>query len=187
MLTYAHNLLSASRLVATPAVALLAMGGPGSRTAACVLAIVVGLTDFVDGPLARRAGRATYFGALLDMTSDKVFLCTMLIVLAVLGLSPVWAAAIIASRELLVLLLRVVASEHNRSLPIAMFGRLKTFMLFLLVPMALAGLPWQAVWALAFLASVSALASLIEYIVKMRGDLSEEFFGPTAATEDAET
>jgi CDP-diacylglycerol--glycerol-3-phosphate 3-phosphatidyltransferase len=175
-MVYAHNLLSASRIVATPVAAVLATGDETARAAALGVALLVALTDLVDGPLARRLGRVTYFGGLLDMTSDKVFLCTMLIVLAVLGQSPVWAAGVVTARELLVLTLRVVAAVHNRPLPIAMFGRLKTFMLFLLVPLALAGVPEEAVWFLALLASLSAVASLVEYIVKMRAELAADFF-----------
>lgn len=184
-MAYAPNVLSASRIAVTPVVALLATGGSGARGVAFALAALVAFTDLIDGPLARWMGGQSHFGALLDMTSDKVFLCSMLIVLAALGQSPVWAAAIIASRELLVLLLRVVASEHQRPLPIAMLGRLKTFMLYLLVPLALVGAPWQAVWFLAFVASLSACGSLVEYIVKMRAELLGEFFHTGAEPAEA--
>ncbi len=172
----AANLISASRLVLTPVVAVLAsIDTPGTRRAALAVAIIVGLSDFVDGPLARRCGAASPFGALLDMTSDKVFLCTMLIVLAAAGRSPAWAAWIITSRELLVLFLRVVASSRGRAMPIAVFGKLKTFMLYLLVPLALFGVTPGAIWFLGAAASVSALAALAEYAVKMRRDLRAEF------------
>lgn len=173
----AANLISASRLALTPLVAVLAaLDTAGTRIAALVLAILVGLSDAVDGPLARRYGAASPFGALLDMTSDKVFMCTMLVVLAATGRSPAWAAWIVTSRELLVLFLRVVASSRGRPMPIAMFGKLKTFMIYLLIPLALLGVTHAAIWFLAFAASVSALGSLIEYAVKMRGELAAEFF-----------
>jgi len=177
------NILSVSRVVATPIVAALVLGGESARTVACVLACLVAFTDLIDGPIARRMGLATYLGAMIDMTSDKVYMCTLLIVLAVAGLSPVWAAAIIASREVLVLWLRVVASENGRQPPIALFGRLKTFMIYLLVPLALAGAPWQAVWVLAGLASVSALGSLVEYVVKLRDLFATAFVVPQQPRE----
>ena len=171
-----HNLISISRYVLTPLVALLAWG-ESTRPLAIALAILVGVSDFVDGPLARRAGDANPLGALLDMTGDKVFLCTMLIVLSAMepARSPLWAAWLITSRELIVLFLRVVAAQHGKPLPIAAFGKLKTFMLYLLVPIALADASYEAVWFLAFASTVSALASLGEYILKMRADLAEEF------------
>ncbi|MBM4039107.1 MAG: CDP-alcohol phosphatidyltransferase family protein [Planctomycetes bacterium] len=171
-----HNLISVSRYALTVPVAALAWD-EATQPFAVVLAILVGVSDFVDGPLARRAGDAKPLGALLDMTGDKVFLCTMLIVLAVMGRSPAWAAWLITSRELIVLFLRVVAAEHGKPLPIAMFGKLKTFMLYILVPIALADASWQAVWFLAWASTLSALSSLVEYIVKMRGDLAAEFCG----------
>jgi len=176
----AHNILSLSRYLATPVAAVLA-GHEATRPVAVALAVIVGVSDCVDGSLARRAGGATPLGALLDMTGDKVFLCTMLIVLAGLGRAPACAAWLITSRELLVLFLRVVAAHRGRQLPIAAFGKLKTFMLYLLVPLALAELPWDAtaaVWFLALAAAASACASLVEYIVKMREDLAEEFLRP---------
>jgi phosphatidylglycerophosphate synthase len=77
-----------------------------------------------------------------------------------------------------VLFLRVVAAQRGTPLPIATFGKLKTFMLYLLVPIALAELPWDAttaVWFLAIASTASACASLAEYIVKMREDLADEF------------
>ena len=172
-----HNALSIARYVLTPVVAALAWS-EDTRLAAVVLAILVGVSDFVDGPLARRAGDAKPLGALLDMTGDKVFLCTMLIVLGTMGRSPVWAALLITSRELIVLFLRVVAAEHGKPLPIAVFGKLKTFMLYLLVPIALADMASQAVWFLAWAATLSACGSLVEYLVKMRGDLAAEFLRP---------
>ncbi len=171
-----HNLLSISRYVLTPAVALLSWG-EATRPVAIALAVLVGVSDLVDGPLARRAGDAKPLGALLDMTGDKVFLCTMLIVLAALGRSPSWAAWLITSRELIVLFLRVVAATRGKPLPIATFGKLKTFMLYLLVPIALADVAWQAVWFLAWASTLSALSSLVEYLAKMRGDLAAEFLG----------
>jgi len=170
-----HNALSLSRYALTPVVAILAFGDGASAIAATVLAILVGISDFIDGPFARRAGDAKPLGALLDMTGDKVFLCTMLIVLAVMGRSPAWAAWIITSRELIVLLLRVVAAEHRKPLPIATFGKLKTFMLYILVPIGIGDMSWQAVWFLAIASTVSAVASLVEYLVKMREDLAQEF------------
>ncbi|HPD17147.1 MAG TPA: CDP-alcohol phosphatidyltransferase family protein [Planctomycetota bacterium] len=172
-----HNALSLSRYLLTPVVAALAWN-EGTRPAAIALAILAGVSDFVDGPLARRAGDAKPLGALLDMTGDKVFLCTLLIVLGAMGRSPVWAAWLITSRELIVLFLRVVAAEHGKPLPIAMFGKLKTFMLYLLVPIALSDLAWEATWFLAWAATISACGSLVEYLVKMRGDLASEFLRP---------
>lgn len=184
---YIHNVISASRLAATPLCALLAVF-EATQMAALVVAILVALTDFVDGPLARRLGGASSFGALLDMTSDKVFLCTMMIVLAAVGKAPLWAAAIITARELVVLALRCIASSRNRPLPIATFGKLKTFLLYFLVPLALArdmadwsGGVANAVWFLAFAASLSAAVSLVEYVVKMRAELAAAFLGVSSA------
>jgi len=172
---YAHNLISISRIAATPVVAALACYEQ-TRLVALVLAVVVGLSDAIDGPIARKTGGASRFGALLDMTSDKVYLCSMLAVLAALGRSPVWAAAIIASRELLVQSLRVVSEQHGETLPIVRFGKYKAFLLYVLVPLALTDVSRTWTTTVAAVACASGVVSLGEYIVRMRVMLAQEFF-----------
>src|SRR5215203_2963774 len=95
------NALSLARLFMVPGVvALLLARADGLAAAVFVLAAV---TDFLDGRLARRAG-PTRLGQILDPVADRLMLSSVAVVLAVRGILPVWAVAILVGRDLLTLM-----------------------------------------------------------------------------------
>src|SRR5215213_7370764 len=105
------NALSLLRLFMVPVVvALLLAGSDGLAAAFFVLAA---LTDFLDGKLARRAG-PTLLGQILDPVADRLMLSCVAVVLAIRGLLPVWAVAILIGRDLLALVGTVVVGEKIR-------------------------------------------------------------------------
>src|SRR5215208_6832402 len=94
------NALSLARLFMVPSVvALLLARADGLAAALFVLAAV---TDFLDGRLARRAG-PTRLGQILDPVADRLMLSSVALVLAVKGLLPAWAVALLVGRDLLAL------------------------------------------------------------------------------------
>src|SRR5215207_7143465 len=105
------NALTLLRLFMVPVVvALLLAGSDGLAAAFFVLAA---LTDFLDGKLARRAG-PTRLGQILDPVADRLMLSSVAVVLAVRGLLPAWAVAILVGRDLLTLLGSVVVQNKVR-------------------------------------------------------------------------
>ena len=105
------NALSLARLFMVPiVVALLLARADGLAAALFVLASV---TDFLDGRLARRAG-PTRLGQILDPVADRLMLSSVAVVLAVRGLLPDWAVAILVGRDLLALLGSVVVGSKIR-------------------------------------------------------------------------
>jgi cardiolipin synthase (CMP-forming) len=94
------NALSLIRLFMVPVVVVLLLGEADILAAAVFLGAAI--TDFLDGKLARRAG-PTRVGRLLDPLADRIMLSSVAIVLAVRGLLPVWAVAILVGRDLLAL------------------------------------------------------------------------------------
>ena len=95
------NALSLLRLFMVPVVvALLLARADGLAAAFFVLAAA---TDFLDGRIARRAG-PTRLGQILDPLADRLMLSSVAVVLAVRGLLPIWAVAILVGRDLLALL-----------------------------------------------------------------------------------
>ena len=102
------NALSLLRLFMVPVVvALLLAGSDGLAAAFFVLAAA---TDFLDGRLARRAG-PTRLGRILDPVADRLMLSSVAVVLAIRGLLPVWAVAILVGRDLLALVGSLVAGS----------------------------------------------------------------------------
>jgi CDP-diacylglycerol--glycerol-3-phosphate 3-phosphatidyltransferase len=91
------------------------------------LFIVAMATDQVDGWLARRAGRTSPLGSLLDPVADKMLVLSVLIVLAAEGVFPGWMVALIVVRELLVSGLRLAAIERGVVIHARDLGKLKTW------------------------------------------------------------
>ena len=105
------NALSLLRLIMVPVVvALLLAGSDGLAAAFFVLAA---LTDFLDGKLARRAG-PTRLGQILDPVADRLMLSSVAVVLAIRGLLPIWAVAILVGRDFLALLGSLVVGSKIR-------------------------------------------------------------------------
>jgi len=93
----APNLLSLLRLALTPvALALLVCG---LRSWSVAVLIAMALTDGLDGYVARRTGRVTGLGRVLDPLADKVAVDSVLLVLAVRGEFPYWALAAVLARD----------------------------------------------------------------------------------------
>ena len=94
---------------------------------ATALFAVAMATDWFDGRLARRSGRSSALGSLLDPVADKLLVLTMMILLVGLDVFDGWMVALIVARELLVSGLRLAALERGVVLEARDLGRLKTW------------------------------------------------------------
>ena len=123
------NLLTIIRILALPfcAYALFKNGGDDStwRIIAWTLFFIVGMTDTLDGKLARSRNQVTPLGTFLDPIADKAVIGTALIGLSILGDMPWWITIFILSRELLVTLLRLVVIKRG-VIPASRGGKAKT-------------------------------------------------------------
>jgi CDP-diacylglycerol--glycerol-3-phosphate 3-phosphatidyltransferase len=84
-------------------------------------------TDWLDGRVARRRGRSSPLGSLLDPVADKLLVLTVLIVLVDRGVFPGWMVAAIVAREFLVSGLRLAALERGVVMHARDLGKLKTW------------------------------------------------------------
>jgi CDP-diacylglycerol--glycerol-3-phosphate 3-phosphatidyltransferase len=100
---------------------------PGHAYWATALFIAAMATDQIDGWLARRQGRTTPLGSLLDPVADKVLVLATMIVLIDEGIFPGWMVAAIVARELLVSGLRLAAVERGVVIQARDLGKLKTW------------------------------------------------------------
>jgi len=105
------NALSLARLFMVPIVVVLLLAQADGLAAA--LFALAAVTDFLDGKLARRAG-PTRLGQILDPVADRLMLSSVAVVLAVRGLLPAWAVAILVGRDFLTLVGSVVVGEKIR-------------------------------------------------------------------------
>src|SRR5437899_5932055 len=97
-----------------------------ARTAALVIFLIAGLTDFIDGEFARRYGVVTNFGKLMDPLVDKIMVAAAFISLVPLKAVPAWAATTVVARDFLITGLRLMASSKCRILPAEGMDKQKT-------------------------------------------------------------
>lgn len=88
--------------------------------------LLAALTDLFDGWIARRTGRITVAGTLLDPLADKILVSATFISLVEKGLAPAWMVAIIVGREFAVTGLRQIAHDQGVVIPASWWGKLKT-------------------------------------------------------------
>ena len=118
------NALTVARLAATPVlVVVIAVHGPG--WAPFGVALAIGLTDGVDGWLARRQG-TTRSGAFLDPLADKAAVVGALCAVAAKGEVSWLPVAIIAAREVWMSVYRVAVGRRGISIPARQSAKVKT-------------------------------------------------------------
>lgn len=183
----AASWLSLSRLFLTPVAILpIALGWRNCWFIAAVVAVLAGVSDVLDGYVARRTGRVTALGTNLDLLSDKVFVGAFLVLLARYGVIGAWVPVVVIAREVLVTAARLARFRAPRS-PDAL-GKAKTALSIIAVvwlllwqdlhaggPMsgtagvALAPiLPW-AHWAVAAAVAVTII-SAANYLLRYGGE-----------------
>lgn len=111
------NLLTIFRILALPfcAWALFKNGGDDStwRIIAWCMFFIVGMTDVLDGRIARQRNQVSSFGAILDPIADKAFIATALIGLSILDRIPWWVTIVILAREVSVTVLRFAVIKRE--------------------------------------------------------------------------
>jgi CDP-diacylglycerol--glycerol-3-phosphate 3-phosphatidyltransferase len=124
------NTLTIFRILALPfcAYALFKNGGEDDswRVIAFTLFFIVGLSDILDGKIARSRNQITEFGKLLDPIADKAMLATASIGASILGMLSWWVTAIFLIREVAVTILRFAVIK-NGVIPASKGAKLKTF------------------------------------------------------------
>jgi cardiolipin synthase len=164
--TYA-NQLTLLRLLLIPFFAVAILGGHYGWGLG--LLVGAGLSDFLDGLLARRLEQRTPLGAILDPIADKLLLSTAFVVLAVGGAVPWWLSILVLGRDFLILAiaLAIVLEAGFRSFRPSLYGKACTtvqivtvFVVVLLAVVPTAGLSWikdVLLWLTAALTVVSGL------------------------------
>ena len=124
------NSLTIFRIAALPfcAYALFKGGGDDTdwRIIAFILFFIVGLSDRLDGKIARDRNQITEFGKLLDPIADKAMLATATVGASMLGLLSWWVTGIFLIREVAVTILRFAVIKAG-VIPASRGGKLKTF------------------------------------------------------------
>ncbi len=166
------NALTGVRLLLVPLFAWLLLDdggrGGGWRWAAAVTFVVAGLTDRLDGELARRRNLVTDVGKIADPIADKALTGMALIGLSLLGQLPWWVTIVVLVREVGITLVRFVVIRHG-VMAASRGGKAKTvlqaaaILLYLLPLRGAWHVPAQVVMGLAV--AVTVLTGL-DYLVR---------------------
>ena len=122
------NLVGYLRLAAIPVFLYIALESSDGRTAASsVMFAVIAASDYLDGLLARITGQYSRMGAILDPVVDRITILAGVVVCWHFELLPRWALAVLALRELAMLLLAQLALRRGLQLEINWVGRISVW------------------------------------------------------------
>lgn len=133
------NIVSMGRLLGVPLFLWLVLGPQADGLAVLVL-MLMGITDWLDGYLARRLGQFSRLGELLDPVVDRLFILAAVLGLALRDVIPWWLAIAIPLRDALMWgLVPLLRTRGYSALPVHFLGKAATFNLFYSFPLLLLG------------------------------------------------
>lgn len=133
------NLLSFARLLGVPLFLWLILG-PHADGWAIVLLTISGITDWLDGKIARATGQISRLGQLLDPLADRLYIAATLLGLAIRSIIPWWLVGLLLARDLiLAVVLAVLKRRGITGLPVHFLGKAATFNLLWGFPFLLLG------------------------------------------------
>jgi cardiolipin synthase (CMP-forming) len=94
------NLITLARILLVPVLVWAIIAG--EMRLAFLLFLVAGISDAVDGFLAKRFGMATELGAYLDPLADKVLIVSIYVALGITGVLPAWLVILVVSRDMMI-------------------------------------------------------------------------------------
>ncbi|MDD5167544.1 MAG: CDP-alcohol phosphatidyltransferase family protein [Syntrophales bacterium] len=159
------NALTMMRIIFVPVIIILLM--QGSYTKALILFVLSGITDGLDGFLARFLNQQTTLGAYLDPIADKALIMSCFITLSIKQVVPGWLTVIVISRDCIILVgisVLVLMSVHFEVRP-SVVSKITTLFQLLTVFVALLArsiiIPPSQGWILYLVFGLTALFTAI--------------------------
>lgn len=133
------NLVSGARLLGVPLFLWLVLG-PEADVWALVVLMVSGMTDWLDGWLARRLGQTSRLGEILDPVADRLYILAVVVGLAFRDIIPWWVAVILPLRDVFLWgLVPFLRTRGYSALPVHFLGKAATFNLLYAFPLLFIG------------------------------------------------
>lgn len=133
------NVLSLIRLAGIPLFLWLVLGPEADGWALAVL-MLSGVTDFLDGYLARRLNQFSALGEILDPVADRLYILAVVFGLAMRDVIPWWVAVLLPARDLFLWgLVPFLRTRGYSALPVHFLGKAATFNLLYAFPLLLLG------------------------------------------------
>jgi cardiolipin synthase len=133
------NLISIIRLAGVPLFLWLILGPEADGWALGVL-VLSGVSDYLDGYLARRLDQTSRLGEILDPVADRLYILSTVIGLAVRGTITGWLALLLPARDVFLWgLVPFLRTRGFSALPVHFLGKAATFNLLYAFPLLLLG------------------------------------------------
>lgn len=133
------NIVSMVRLAGVPLFLWLVLG-PEQDVLALAVLMVAGLTDWLDGWLARRLDQRSNLGQILDPVADRLYILAVVVGLLLRDIIPWWVAVALPLRDLLLwVLVPFLRTRGYSALPVHFLGKAATFNLLYAFPLLLLG------------------------------------------------
>lgn len=170
------NLITLGRLLLVPVI--ISMIVDGEWASAFFVFVTAGLSDAVDGFLAKRFGLTSELGAYLDPVADKALLVSIFVSLSIVRAIPPWLAILVVSRDVLIVGAILMARVLDRPVEIRplLISKVNTTVQIGFAAAVVGGNAFQidfgswAPWAVAVVAALtllSAAAYLVGWIIHM--------------------
>jgi CDP-diacylglycerol--glycerol-3-phosphate 3-phosphatidyltransferase len=158
------NAIGFARLALIPVFLALALGsGDGRVASASIVYAIIGGTDYLDGIAARVTGQYSRLGVLLDPLTDRMLVVSGVIVCWHFELLPRWALAVLAVRELAMLVLSQAALRKGLDIEVNMLGRWGVWPTMFSLFLAMVSVTWVAE-ALLYLGLAMTLGATVKYV-----------------------
>jgi CDP-diacylglycerol--glycerol-3-phosphate 3-phosphatidyltransferase len=158
------NAIGYVRLALIPVFLVLALGSEsGTDALPLVIFAVIGWTDYLDGIAARVTGQYSRLGTLLDPLVDRMLVLSGIVVCWHFELLPRWGLALLAAREVFVMLLVRVGMRYGIDLKVNWLGRAGVWPVMSALFFAMAGVDWLAEACL-YVGLALVLGSAAQYV-----------------------
>ncbi|TAK49951.1 MAG: CDP-alcohol phosphatidyltransferase family protein [Xanthobacteraceae bacterium] len=181
------NIITLGRILLVPVIVWAISSG--QMMAAFILFCVAGVSDAVDGFLAKRFGMGTELGRLLDPLADKALLVSIYVTLGIANAIPRWLVILVVSRDIMIIGAVLLSWLVGKPVPLRplMVSKLNTVaqVLFAALVLAASGLRFQAMpfdvllmAAVAVLTLLSVGFYLVEWVRHMSAAAPDDATAP---------
>lgn len=174
MLLTIPNFLGLTRILAAPVVAWLLW--QGQYQAGFWVFLLAGLTDAIDGPIARHFGTANTFGLYFDPIADKLFINTLYIALWFFDFLPLWIMALVFIRDFAIAGTTIFSKIQKRPLLVdpLRLGKINTGLQIALIALVLVRLGFNlplrdVIFGVMYIMAATTVVSGAQYFIRWVG------------------
>lgn len=158
------NILTSFRLFLIPIFILVFFSSnPHAFTFSVMIFFVAGLTDMLDGYIARKYNLVTKLGIVLDPFADKLMLLTILTCLVIKNYIPSWILIIVATKDLFMIIIGSVLFKKDIIIPANKLGKISTFVFYFSIFMLSFDINVGKYFL--YLAALVAVAAFVNYLI----------------------